>query len=83
MSCKLSDDPSRNQNFHKPFQDFGVRRASDFVTWLLQQGAWARCTSCQDDRRCSLGKELGKERSGNRASTSVSYRLLHQHLVLP
>ena len=55
MSCMLSSDPSRNQNFRKPLQDFGVRRASDFVTWLLPQGAWARCLSCQDDRRGSKG----------------------------
>ena len=61
----LSDDPGRNQNFMKPYQDFGVRRASDFVTWLLPQGAWARCISCQDDRRGALGKELGKELGGD------------------
>ena len=24
-SCMLSDDPGRNQNFMKPYQDFGVR----------------------------------------------------------
>ena len=59
----LSDDPSRNQNFMKPYQDFGVRRASDFINWLLPQGAWARCLSCQDQRRGGrgvLGKEYGK-----------------------
>ena len=54
-SCMLSDDPSRNQNFEKPLQDFGVRCASDFVTKLLPQGAWARCLSCQGDRRAELG----------------------------
>ena len=59
MSCKLSSDPSRNENYMKPLQDFGVRRASDFVTWLLPQGAWARCTSCQNELRGALGKELG------------------------
>ena len=66
MSCYLSSDPSRNENFMKPFEDFGVRRASDFVTWLLPQGAWARCQSCQDVRRGALGKELGKELGGNK-----------------
>ena len=58
-SCMLSDDPGRNQNFMKPFEDFGVRRASDFITKLLPHGAWTRCISCQDDRRGALGKELG------------------------
>ena len=66
MSCYLSSDPSRNENFMKPFEDFGVRPASDFVTWLLPQGAWARCQSCQDVRRGALGKELGKELGGNK-----------------
>ena len=63
-SCELSDDPSRNQNFMKPFQDFGVRCPADFITKLLPQGAWARCSSCQDERRGVLGKkygEMGKE----------------------
>ena len=59
MSCYLSSDPSRNENFMKPFEDFGVRRAADFVTKLLPQGAWARCMSCQDVRRGALGMELG------------------------
>ena len=66
MSCYLSSDPSRNENFMKPFEDFGVRRATDFVTRLLPQGAWARCQSCQDVRRGALGKELGKELGGNK-----------------
>ena len=70
MSCKLSDDPSRNQNFMKPYQDFGVRWASDFITRLLPQGAWARCISCQDDCRGSLGKELG----GNNNNMSEAKR---------
>ena len=74
MSCKLSSDPSRNQNFVKPYQDFGVRWASDFITKLLPQGAWARCMSCQDDRRGSLGKELGKERGGNNNNMSEAKR---------
>mgnify|MGYP003333708742 CR=1 FL=1 len=62
-SCMLSDDPNRNQNFRKPLQDFGVRWASDFITKLLPQGAWARCISCQDDRRGALGAELGGEKN--------------------
>ena len=61
MSCYLSSDPSRHDNFMKPFEDFGVRWASDFVTKLLPQGAWARCLSCQDERRGALGKERGGE----------------------
>ena len=63
MSCMLSSDPSRNENFMKPFEDFGVRRAADFVTKLLPQGAWTRCQSCQDVRRGALGKELGGNRN--------------------
>ena len=59
MSCYLSSDPSRNENFMKPFEDFGVRRAADFVTKLLPQGAWTRCQSCQDVRRGAIGKERG------------------------
>ena len=66
MSCMLSSDPSRNENFMKPFEDFGVRWAADFVTKLLPQGAWTRCQSCQDVRRGALGKELGKEQGGNK-----------------
>ena len=66
MSCYLSSDPSRNENFMKPFEDFGVRWAADFVTKLLPQGAWTRCQSCQDVRRGALGKELGKELGGNK-----------------
>ena len=50
-SCMLSDDPSMNNNFTKPFSEFGVRRASDFTTKLLPQGAWARCISCQEVHR--------------------------------
>ena len=61
-SCSLSSDPSRNQDFMKPYEDFGVRCASDFITGVLPQGAKARCLSCQDDRRGSLGKELGNRR---------------------
>ena len=37
MSCRFPNNPSRNQNFMKPFQDFDVRWASVFVTWLLPQ----------------------------------------------
>ena len=70
MSCKLSSDPSRNENSMKPFEDFDVCCASDFVTWLLPQGAWARCTSCQDERRGALGKELG----GNKNNLSEAKR---------
>ena len=73
-SCKLSDDPSRNQNYEKPLQDFGVRKPSDFVTKLLPQGAWARCNSCQDERRGALGKELGKELCVNTNNISEAER---------
>ena len=71
-SCMLSDDPSRNQHFMKPFQDFGVRRPSDFVERLLPQGAWTRCMSCQDEIRGELGKEAGED--ANNASQAKRRR---------
>ena len=68
----LSDDPSRNQNFMKPFQDFGVRWPSDFIDGLLPQGAWTRCMSCQDEIRGELGKEAGED--ANNASQAKRRR---------
>ena len=59
-SCRLSADPNNNQNFMKPLQDFGVRSASDFISRLLPQGSWTRCSSCQQALRGRLGI-LGKE----------------------
>ena len=63
-SCMVSDDPGRHQNFMMPLQDFGVRNASDFITRLLPQGSWTRCSSCQRALRARFG-HLGGELGGN------------------
>ena len=49
-----------NPDFMKPQKDFGVRNESDFVTWLLPQGSWARCTSCSHKLQHQFGKDGGE-----------------------
>ena len=50
QACRLSG----KENFMKPMREFHVRTPSDFLTRLLPQGAWARCSSCAITRRGAL-----------------------------
>ena len=62
-SCLLSGNPDSM----KPQKDFGVRNESDFVTRLLPQGSWARCTSCSHKLQHQFGKDGGDNNNVSRA----------------
>ena len=61
--CLLSGSP----DVMKPQKDFGVRNESDFVTWLLPQGSWTRCTSCSHKFRRQFGEDGGDNNNVSRA----------------
>ena len=55
QACRLSGA----ENFMKPMREFNGRTPSDFLTRLLPQGAWARCSSCAITRRGAHLPEAG------------------------
>ena len=54
-----------------------VRCASDFIRWLLPQGVWARCNSCQGERRGSLGGNEAKRRRCGKEGKEVLAQEVH------
>ena len=55
----------------KPVREFGVRKPSEFVTYLLPQGAWARCSSCAICRRSQQRAQVGARLGGDNAMAAL------------
>ena len=59
----------------KPVREFNVRTSSHFLTKLLPQGAWARCSSCAISRRaCANGRrgaQVLSQEGGHNATTDL------------
>ena len=59
----------------KPVREFGVRKPSEFVTYLLPQGAWARCSSCASRRRGLLSAQQGAQLGGDNATAALQRQI--------
>ena len=55
----------------KPVREFNVRTPSDFLTRLLPQGAWARCSSCAISRRGARNAQHLLQICGHNATTDL------------
>ena len=56
-------------DFLKPLEDFGVRCPAEFVSRLLPQGAWTRCSSCA---RAILRGTVTPDATGEKAERAAS-----------
>ena len=59
----------------KPVREFAVRTPSEFLTRLLPQGAWARCSSCASRRRGLLGAQPGAQLGGDNATAALQRQI--------
>ena len=55
----------------KPVREFNVSTPSEFLTRLLPQGAWARCSSCAISRRRARGAQVLSQLGGRNATTDL------------
>ena len=67
QACKLSGI----EDCMKPVREFNVSTPSEFLTRLLPQGAWARCSSCAINRRGARGAQLLLQMGGHNATTDL------------
>ena len=73
QACRLSG----KEDFMKPVREFNVRTPSDFLTRLLPQGAWARCSSCAITRHRTRGAQLLSQKGarGDNATTDMRRKI--------
>ena len=64
------------EDYTKPMEDFNVRCPADFVSKLLPQGAWTRCSGCVRKLRGRHGEagEVGAQLHNARQAADAAAR---------